>query len=359
MNLLLCCAASLTLVSEPGLRTDYGVQRTLRITSDTALSTELSEFSMERDGEPVDASFDPGGSSSSDTRHVVEHFTVSEHDSGRPTVVLRAFEEARGLSERSMRGESQGIDRESPLEGAVVRVSIEDGERHVEIVEGDGPDDEELLQRFRPQLDLDLLLPPPDADGGAWDLERAAIVAALGLDLERVLFPEPEREPRDSGGRGDGERGRRGGPGPGSGGGSLVPMLMRADWEGNATPVGEEDLDGVRCAVIELVIEAEGEVDEPEGGFGPSRERRGRSPEPARAAPAPLATTYAVEIKGRLWFALEARHPLRLELEGEVTVERTSERERGESTLSMRMVLTGTFERTVVVTAVDKEEEAQ
>lgn len=357
MKTSLCIAAFALLASEPGLRTDYAVERTLRITSDTELSIELSELTMERDGEPVDASFRAGGSGSSDRRHVVERFTVSEHEAGRPTVVLRAFDEVGGTSLRSMRGESEEIDRESPLDGAVVRVAIEDGERVVEVVEGDGPEDEALLQRFRPRLDLDLLLPAEEvAQGEPWELGREAIVAALGLDLERVLFPEPPREERGFGGDRGGERGdRRRGPR----GGSALPMLLGADWEGQAVVLYEEELDGVKCAVIELSFEASGEVDEPEDGFGPRGDRRGRLPQPvgsAVVARAPFETTYEAEIEGQLWFALEARHPLRLELSGDLSIERSLEQERGERTMSMHMVQSGTFQRTVVVTAVDEEE---
>ena len=53
-RMLIACIAGL--IAAEDLSTDYSAKRTLRITSETEVAVETTDFSMERDGEPMDTS---------------------------------------------------------------------------------------------------------------------------------------------------------------------------------------------------------------------------------------------------------------------------------------------------------------
>ncbi len=331
--------AGAVLLGGHSLSTDYE-PRTLRIESTAIFEMETTLFEMTVDGEPVEASFG-GGSASEEARRVVRIDRFLESEDGRPTRVRRTFETVEFESIRSFGENTREESSQGPLAGLVLELSVDaDGEVEVELLEGETPDDESLLEDLVLTLTLDAFLPAAEVgQGESWTLESDAIVRALGLAIDRKLFPEPERA---EGGEGRGRRGRRGG-------GSAVRLFQQGGWDGQATlEATDEEHEGESCAVIEIELECSGELPEPSfGGFG----GRGRLFSPFSFEPpfAVVASTFEIELEGRLIFSTESRRPIRLELEGDLFTEREFERDREGATVVIRTAQDGVFALDVLV----------
>jgi hypothetical protein len=341
-------AVALVLVTGQALQTDYTQERSLRIEIETSISMETTNFTAERDGEPMDIGGGGGAGSKEETRSVVID-TVLAHTDGAPTHVRRVFEDLSSKSERTFRDESNESESDCPLSGVTVEISIdEDGETAVEVVDGDEPDDEAGLQKHRATLALDALLPVDGAGvADSWDVDAAAIRRALGIDVRRSLYPRPQREEgeREEGGRG---RGRRGSSNRGGGTGALFGL---AEWEGEATLASDDDeYQGEKFT-------AGGDMPEPERGEGARGGRRGRMPVEtltlaSALSRAPQESEYEIEIEGRVYYSTEEGRPLGAEFEGTLAIDQRTERSRGDSTMTMNITREGTYERTVTIEAV-------
>ena len=124
--------------------------------------------------------------------------------------------------------------------------------------------------------------------------------------------------------------------------------MQQAEWETEATLAsGTEDLDGIECHVIELTFEAEGDMEEPQFGG------RGRDRDfvlgPDGALWALVETTYEVELEGSLYFSVEDARPVKIELEGELTIEMDMERGRDDFTMRIQRTQEGEIEHTVTI----------
>jgi len=345
VKILLLGGASLTLLASTTLLTDYERERSVRTSSTTTTFTETVEFEMEIDGEPVESPFGgAGGGGSTEERSVVTVDRVLETEDGAPTSVRRFFEEIEGTRTFQARDEEMVSEREAPLEDVVLEVGVEGAE----VVRGEEPDHEDALEGHLPTLVLEGLLPDDDVEpGDTWDLEPAAIQAALGVDLERAYFAPPSQQGRGERGGGGGG-GRRGGMRGGQG----TSFMSSAEWEGSATLLDElEEHEGHECLVIELDLTAEGEMEIPERG---GRGGGGGLLLPDMAERINEAT-YEVELTGRLLFATDLALPVRLELEGDLTTDSTIEREgRGGGVMTIYTRREGTLEHAVTIEQVDE-----
>jgi hypothetical protein len=347
MKALILTAGALALGQT--LTTDYGQATRLRIDASTSFSVETTR-SIERDGQPVEGRWGGGGSTSSETRHVVQVDEYLEKADGRPTRVRRTFADVSFEGEASFGDQSRELERESPFDGIVMELAVdEDGDVEVEVTDGVAPDDE-LLEGHHPDLALDAFLPESEVDAGdSWELDGDQIARALGFDLAETLFPRPQREDDggDRGGRGGG-RGR-GGFGRGGGGQSMARYFTMGEWEGEATLESlDEDYEGTTCALIAIEIEGQGELPEPEFGG------RGRF----AAGPASAAmgeNEFEITAEGKLYYSLADKRPIHFELEGKLGLERRMERnsERGSMVISTNEE--GTFTQTVTITAEESE----
>ena len=334
---------ALTLPLTADLATDYESERILRIETVATLEMETVDFSMERNGEPVEASAG-SDATSEESRKVVQFDQILASEEGRPTKVRRTFDFLEGTLSATF-GERQ-MDRESdcPLEGVSVEFTLDEGDVAAEVVEGEA--DEELLQGHSLALALDALLPDDEVEeGDSWELESEAIARALGLDVAPLLFRRSEDD--GGGGRGGGGGGRRRGR---MGGGGALPSLTHVEWEGEASLSSTSvDRDGVACAAIELQIEGSGEIPEPEGGFGRGRDRAPRSTYWPGSPRLRNENSISVEMEGTLYVALEFKRPLSLGLRGEVSTLREMERESDEFSMSMSSSREGSFEYEVTI----------
>ncbi|MDP6537930.1 MAG: hypothetical protein QF903_13940 [Planctomycetota bacterium] len=332
-------AVLLLSLSGTPVATDYGKFDAVRIETETVYTMETTDFSMTRDGEPVDAPFGRGGGGSEEVRTVVQIDEVAERRDGAPVLVRRTFELVEGTSERERGEEVFESELECPLSEVTLELSVDDdGDVVAEVVEGDEPDDDALLEGHALTLALDAFLPEDEVDeGDSWDLEPEGVLRALSLDLDAALFSEPERE--DDGG-GEGRRGR-GGRGRGRmGGGSTSTVFRQAEWEGQATLTAlEEDVDGETCVVIEVELEASGDLPEPEFRGRRDDDLLARVP----GSSSLLESTYEIELEGRIAFSRELGRPVMGEIEGTIGTERNMERSRGESSMTMSIVREGTF----------------
>jgi hypothetical protein len=306
------------------LATRYEPEHAVRVVSETKLEIE-SSTQMTRDGQPLEGR-GGGNSTLSETRkstHVDRYVACAE---GKPTKVRRTFESTEGEVEFSSGDNSRATSLESPFGGVTVEIDAdEDGELSHKVVEGSDPG-QEALEKLRPELALDALLPSSAIEeGGSWELEGPAIARALGFDLVDVLFKRPEPEEGAGGGGGPGG-GRGGGRGGMRGGGMGLRQLAEAEWSGKATFKGEAEREGVRCGVIALEIEGESQSD---GEMGSSSSE--------------------AKLSGELYFALEARRPVALELEGTLHSEMDSEREREGVVTEIHRESDGSFKLTCTV----------
>jgi len=345
------------LAAGQGLATDYTRERTLRVEATTEIDLE-STMEMLIDGQPPEdrgGRGGPGGGSSTLIRKAAWLDQVLERKDGQPLRLKRSYETLKDESESAFGEFSRTDEHDSPLAGLVVEFSRdEDGEVQAEVVEGSAPDDDSLLEGHQLTLGLDALLPEGDAaQGDAWELDHDSIRRALAASLDPRLFPEV---PPDFGG-GGGERGegggggRRGGRGPRGGGPArLLPLI---EWEGKAVLAeASVDHEGESCARIHLELEGRGELpDAPAfGGGGP---RRGRRFDFAPELPAfLLAGEIEAHLEGDLFVSLDKHMPVALELDGRLSSESSSERERDGSTFSMHSTQTG---RLSVVVAVEEQ----
>jgi len=341
----------LALAGGASLGTDYSKERALKVDYDYHVAMETVESSMERDGQPVEGRGMGGGKSDS-TWHIVQVDEVQSHEGKKPTKVKRTYEKVGGERNFSMGEQEMNNPLESPFEGTTLQLTGEGEDVKVEFLEGKKPDHEGALEGHRLDLALDALLPDKDVEKDAhWDLDAAQIKRALGLDLRKALYPPPPA-PEGAGGAGGGG-GRRGGMGRGGGGGGIP---ADAEWTGKAKLVSlDEEVDGVKCAKIEIEIGAHGDLPEPAMGGGG---RRGRMLEPESGMPA-FASTYSVEAKGEFYFSIEGKRPVKLELEGtqETVVDREMKRE--DSTMKIHSKQQGKLKVTISVSEQAKAKDAK
>lgn len=334
--------ASLLLVPALGvpggaaLSTEYKTDRALKMEVEVSLKMEMTTMEMWRDGEPQQGG---GGGGASETKHKEVHVDkILEVKDGKPTKVRRTFESVSGKTSSSMGGDNE-ID--CPLEGVTLEIKREgDGKVDVGAVEGKTPDGK-LLEHHVPENFLDGLLPEGDAKvDSTWELDSAAVKRALRLDVSDALYPRPER-PEGGGGEGEGRRGR----GRGMRGGA-TNFLNQAEWHGKAKLVAtDKDVDGTPCAVIEIKIEASGDLPEPEMGGG----RRERMFEPGALVLPAAKSTYDVSLEGKLLFSTKAKRPVSLDLEGTAKTETEREMKREEHTMKFHTVLEGDIAYKVAV----------
>jgi len=338
--------AGAVLVPSATLKTDYAKKRTLRIETSSTVSLDTVDFSMERDGEPMEGRGGMGGGGTEVAHNIVQIASYLEAKDGAPQKVTLAFDSV-GMDTSTMRGEEMVEDsRESPMEGVTLELSLDDeGETVAKVTEGDEPD-EAMLEGLSLTLGLDALLPEDATEvGGSWDLETDAIAAAFAFEQTGKLFPRPEREER---GGGEGRGGRRGGGRRGGGGGGADQILAAAEWEGKATLAEEEyDHEGINCIVIELEMTASGDVPQRERGEGGGGRRGGGE---GGGEPPSVENTYEIELEGRLLFSLDEGRPVLLEITGDIATDMTSERSWGESTMNMSMSREGKVDFKVTLT---------
>ncbi len=264
MKAALFCSL-LALAGGVTLSTDYTKERALKIETQIHVTNETTE--MTRDGEPMEM---PGGGhpKSENTWHIVQVDTVTAHEGSKPTKVKRHYEKVGGETVFSMGDNENQRDLESPFDGTTLELSGDGDEVKVEFVEGKKPDHEGALDGHKLALGLDALLPDHEVEKDAkWELDSDQVKRALGTGLFKALYPPPQRDDNAGGGAGGGG-GRRGGGMMGRGGGSgLVGM---AEWKGKAKLVAlDEEIDGHKCAKVELELSAKGDLPEPQmGGRG-------------------------------------------------------------------------------------------
>lgn len=331
--------APLVLSAGEELVTSYEGGKTVRIVSETSYLMEMVDFEMLVDGEPVEGRGNRGGSSTEETRRVEQVDTWLEAKDGELVKLKRSFDVVEAAGVRVMGENERETERAAPLSGVTLLLERGDGGLEVEVVEGDEPTDGALLEGHEPELALDALLPEGEVAADAtWDVDQDAILQALGLHLEDTMFPPPVREEGEGG---EGRRGGRGGPG---GGRSPFAPFRELDWTGKATlESANEEWEGHACAKIALEFQGDGQM-ESRMGRGGGR-RGGRALELSR----PLDTTYSVELTGALYYSLDAKLPIGLVLEGDITSDRNDEFTRGESTRTMIMLQEGELTHTVRV----------
>ena len=325
--------------SEVYLATDYHRAVTWEVSVERAFRLETVDFSMERDGEPMEQG--PMGDGGNESyRTVAFTQTILEHSPEGPARVRRSFDTVEGTAVMTFGDEETESEVPSPFAGAEIEWRLEDGDPTVEVIDGDV--EEDGLEAFPLGLPVDRLLPEAGAEEGAtWAVEGEALLAALGLDVESTLFPPVPRDEEARGGRGGG--GRRGGR-MGGGRSSGVEALLALEWEVELTLADErEDSDWGPVARIEFEAAGSGEPPQRSGG--------GRG---GREGAAPTEGSVTAELDGVLLYHLEGRHPVQLVCSGPVGIESVNRRQsRQGGEMVIRSVQEGELSVSIGVELVD------
>lgn len=329
----LTAAAIAVFVGGTRLETHYAEGSALRFETRTSLDMETTKFEMTRDGEPVES---PGGGGSSSTyeRKLAWVDKTKAVEDGKPTKVERTFEELVQHRVTRFGDTERESDGESPFEDVTLEIdAAKDGKATAKVLSGKDPG-AKLLEAFLPELPLDSFLPGGEKEKDAkWDLDKDQIRQALLIHMDPVLFPPKEEESAGGGGGGGGRGGMRGGRG------NTARLLDTAEWTGKAKFIAVEEHDGVSCAVIEVKLEAEGELPEPE----PRNRRGGDAFDPTGEFVA-LKSTYEIKAEGKLYFAIEAKRPVALDLDGTVRTDSDTERKFQDQTVHMVSAQEGKLE---------------
>jgi len=322
-TLILSALSASMLAGGVSLATKYAPDHSLRCDITTTVKSDTS-FEATRDGQPVEGR--GGGSSSSEmTMHEVHVDHVIDVKDGHPSKVKRVFESVTGKGEMTFGDNSHDIELESPLENVTLEIAqAKDGKPEVSVADGKKPEDAAALEGHRPELFLDALLPDGDVEAKAsWDLESDAVKRALRVDVAHALYAPPARD--DAGGDSGGGR-RRGGMRGGMMGGGDMRLFHDADFKGKAKLVStDEEVDGKKCAKIEIKIDASGEMTMPDRAAGGQRRRQDMLE--YEAAPM-VANHYEIRLEGEMLVSLKDHHPISLSLEGSVNTDSSNERER-------------------------------
>ncbi len=334
---LTAVATVLVLVAPTALVTEYKKDKRFQIEHDARYTVELTEFDMEVDGERQESGETPTHKLESQWRFV-QSDDVRAAEDGHATHVRRHYETVEGSHVTKAGTDESTDEQDSPFQGLDLDLTLDGDSVRVEVVDGEKPEHDGALDGHRLDLCLDALLPKTKVEkGGSWELDNESIRRALGLDLHPALFPKkPEAAPQEEGGERRGRRGRFGMSRRGE-----RELLAQAEWTGTATVTSPaEDVDGTECATIKLELKSNGSLPEPEPGEG----RRPRMPTAASEASALLENTYSIELEGTLHFAVEARHPLGMELDGKVELETNREMTRAERTVRVHTRSEGEIE---------------
>ena len=327
--------------------TTYVEGQVLETQSVIEFTSELTAFSIVRDGEEIDMGDRMGGQTTSTRSTTVtdEFLTVKD---GKLTSVRRTFDTLEGNSVRSMGGEEMVSTSNGPLEGVTLELTLdEDGEVVTNVVDGDEPDDETLLESHALALGLDALLPAGKIEvDESWDFDGAVLMQVLGLNLESQLFPPQAPAERGEGGERGGRRSRGGNQ-------NLAKLLLDAEWDGEAVLTEElVDVEGLACRVIEFSADGEAEIEDP-----PARQPRGDRGGDAfgLVTPATFGGTGTLEISGKLFVSIDAGRPVSLEAECSATAETETIRSGRGSEVTMN----STTETTLTIAIAVMEGEAE
>lgn len=181
----------------------------------------------------------------------------------RPLAIRRSVEEAHALDDVEIQGQPpQHREGTSPLEGRDLRVRWNDEDERYDFALDEEEDDEDvdprLLEDLRPDADFRFLLPGDDVDpGDSWSADGGHLLDLIvpGGDFFPFLPPREIRRPPAN----------------------APQVQLRAPFAGTTIPLGqlvralpgqitveyagEAEEDGVRLALLDLEVEAEGDVD--------------------------------------------------------------------------------------------------
>lgn len=322
---ILLFAIPLTLLGGTTLVTEYKKERSFHVDHDVRYNAQVTEIEIEVDGERQDPPDTPRPKSETHWQ-LIQDDQVLAADAGHPTHVRRHFDTVGGTVVVNAGGDDRREEVASPFKGLTLDLTREGDDVHVEVVEGTKPEHDGALSGHELALCLDALLPTDAVDKDAtWELENDAIRRALGVDLHNAFFP---RTDDDAQGGGEGRGRRRMGQMMGGGRG----FLAQTEWTGTATLTSlSEDVDGTKCAKIELTLHSQGELPEPPPGSG--GRRGGRFPTAVLGSTAAIANTYDIALEGNLFFAIETHRPVRLDLAGKLSLETHRESTREEHTM--------------------------
>jgi hypothetical protein len=324
---VLSALIAFTLATGTPLATEYTAGAAHKLSIESSFSLETTEFTIERDGVPMEGGFGADTQMSA-TRSLVIIDRVLESNDGVPQRLSREFESVSGSNASIMGDRENESDVECPLDGVTLELSLQDGDVSVEQTDGDTPDDSEVFEGHRLTLGLDALLPSEEVNAGdSWELDGEALSQALGFDLDSALFPKPEPEERGARGEGDGGRGRN--RGPRGGGADAQRYFAAASWDLKATlDVETTEYQGIVCHVIQIKGQGSGELPERERGQGRDRQDQTLTPSVTLL---PLENSFEIDVEAELYIRVEGRMPLHFELEGIFETESNREMQRRES----------------------------
>jgi hypothetical protein len=257
----------------------------------------LTDMSASLDGEALESDGELPDYGMGFTERIAVTDTLESVEDGRPTVLLRHFDELSQENVDTFEGEDQTTEHESPLEGRSVRFSWDaDEERYGVEAADEGDLDEELAAWLAEDLDLRLVLPPGEVEpGDEWELEPELYLAFMWPSGLLDFHPEGAEPSEDD--RGPSRQ-----------------TIERLEGGGTARLEEVREEDGVRVAVIHVELE----ITTGSESSLPALEGDEESGEPWRPE---VKVEVEIErtIEGTILWDLEHGHALSAELECEAS----------------------------------------
>ena len=227
----------------PSFGPEEGTSVTKRIEQSTNIT--LDDMLMSMNGQEMDAASMGMEMESTSTLTVVVTDTYTSVGSGRPTKLVRTFDELgsnTSISTQTPMGpQDMDLDGASELQGLSVVFEWDDEAGDYAVSFADGVEgDDELLVDLAEELDLRQLLPTSEvSEGDTWEVEPDALRQLFAPGGALKIEPEDMDEMMGMGG-----------PPP-----SADQMIGEIEGEVTATFNGTRDEDGVNVAVIALKVD--------------------------------------------------------------------------------------------------------
>jgi hypothetical protein len=287
----------------------YEVGRVIRVERTLTLDVEQTMSDAEKNGKPV-KDFTPTTVRTLSSRRDVHVDRVVEATDGRATRVERRYETLEGESGTTFDDKSTTNALWTPFVGVVL--DIHAGQRASIVAPAEKLESlDKLLDGHRADLALDALLPRGPVEGTAtWAIDAGALMRALGLDIDPVLFPSVRLDGKHTGekSREETHENRRS---------PLFTVLAKGAWKGKALLVAaDREHGGVHSGAISIDVSLSDEVP-----FEP--DIPAMTPEQRKTASVPSAVhaKCTAHLTGELLVSLSERRPVSLALEGPVQVD--------------------------------------
>jgi len=266
----------------------------------------LEDLSLEINGNDVSAMAGNVEITMKVSQQVEVTDTYATVANGRPTKLVRSYDELSSTSHVSTSSPQMDVAQEkdmplaSELEGAKVAFTWNDSGESYDVAFAEGADgDKELLDNLSENMDLRGFLPTAEvASGATWEIPVEAVQAALAPGGDLKLKPESESD-------GEGMSGMESF--------SAFDMIKELEGKFTAEYAGTREEEGAQVAVIKVKLDGKSAQD-----MGDRADQMKQAIPGVEMDISALDSEFTCELEGELLWDLQAGLPRGLHLSGEM-----------------------------------------